>query len=616
MRPASLTDVHLGDRFWAPRLLLNRRNMLPAQYRLCADSGRIKNLEIAAGLKQGEFEGYYFNDSDVYKWIEAAAWSLASAPDPGLQALIDGLVKIIAAAQQPDGYLNSYFTGARAGLRFTNPDLHELYCAGHLIQAGIALQRSTGQTALLDVAIRFADLICATFGPEEQGKRFWACGHPEVEMALVELFRQTGETRYLEQADYFISARGAGKLGKPYDRHPASYHQDHLPFRKLERMEGHAVRAAYLNCGSADLFAETGEPALMDASERLWKNMTSRQMYIHGGIGARHENEGFGEDYELPNQSAYAETCAAISNLMWNWRLFLITGEGRFMDVLEQALFNNILAGMSLDGERYFYVNPLRDDGSHQRQSWFTCACCPSNLSRTLAWLPGILYSTTVRGVWINIYAASEAHLPLPDGRQIDLRMNTHYPWAGEVKIEMQTSGEYSVYLRVPGWCGSGIDLSLNGTPVRLPELTDGYIELRRSWTAGDRLALILPMPIRLVQSHPEVTENLGRVALMRGPLLYCLESADHPGLDVRRLLFNPELLWQSVYRPELLGGVIALEGIAFQRAGEFPSSERLYFPFVVQHSATWRQIPVTAIPYFAWANRSPGSMETWLRLS
>ena len=590
--------------------------MLIEQYRQCEETGRIRNLEIAAGLSEGEFQGYYFNDSDIYKWIEAAAWSLVSEPNPAIESHIDLLVDLIAAAQQADGYVNSYFAGPRAAQRFTNPDLHELYCAGHLIQAGIALVRARSNHKLLGVATRFADLICDLFGPEEQGKRFWICGHPEIEMALVELYRQTRELRYLDQANYFLTERGTGRLGMPYGRHVPEYHQDHQPFRQLDRMAGHSVRAAYLNCAAADLYAETGEAALRESLERLWQSMTKRQMYIHGGIGARHENEGFGADFELPNQRAHAETCAAIANLMWNWRMFLTSGEGRFMDVVEQALFNNILSGVSLDGKEYFYENPLRDDGNHRRQPWFTCACCPSNLSRTLAWLPGMLYSTSSQGVWINLYAASQVHLILPGGQMIEFRLNTHYPWAGEVKIELQTAGEYSIFLRIPGWCNAGVDLSLNGASLHPLEPNEGYIELRRSWTVGDRLSLRFPMPVRLVQSHPNVIENLGRAALMRGPLLYCLEGIDQPGLDVRRLLFNPELLWQSTFRPDLLGGVVALEGVAFQRAGEIPSSDRLYFPYIIQHSATWRQIPVVAIPYFAWANRSPGTMETWLRLS
>ncbi|MGH2604392.1 MAG: glycoside hydrolase family 127 protein, partial [Dehalococcoidia bacterium] len=369
-------------------------------------TGRIDNFRRAAGQQDGPFQGLYFNDSDVYKWLEAASWSLATDPDPELERLVDETIAAVAAAQQPDGYLDTYYIlGDEAGRWTELVRTHELYCAGHLFQAAVAHHRATGKCSLLDVARRFADYICDVLGPAEDGKRPGTDGHEEIELAMVELARETGERRYLEQARYFLDARGYGLAGGD------EYHQDHKPFRELDAMVGHAVRAVYLNAGAADIYAETGEPALLAALERLWRNMTTRRIYVSGGIGSRYEGEAFGRDFELPNARAYTETCAAIGSVMWAWRMLLLTGEARFADLMEQTLYNAVLPGVSLDGQFYYYQNPLEDDGHHRRQPWFHCACCPPNVARLLSSLPGYVYTVTDDEVWVHLYAEGAATL-------------------------------------------------------------------------------------------------------------------------------------------------------------------------------------------------------------
>jgi len=610
LHPVPVTAVTLEDTFWAPRRRQLREVTLPSQYRQCEETGRIDNFRRAAGTKDVPFQGFYFNDSDVYKWVEATAWALAEAKDPELARLLDTVLDAIAAAQQPDGYLNTYFMFERASQRFTNlRDLHELYCAGHLIQAAIAHHRATGSPRLLEVARRLADLICARFGPQEEGRLPLTDGHPEIEMALVELARAAGNRRYLAQAQFFLDVRGQGAIGGDV------YCQDHRPFRELTRLEGHAVRAVYLNAGAADLFSETGEAALRQALDRMWQSMVFRQMYLTGGLGSRWQGEAFGNDYELPNELAYAETCAAIGSVMWNWRMLALAGEARYADVLELALYNGVLAGLGLDGQSYFYQNPLASDGSHRRQPWFPCACCPPNIARLLASLPGYCYSTSPEGVWLHLYAAGTASLRLEDGRAVMLRQKTRYPWDGEVVVEVQGEGPFRLYLRIPGWCEQGATLRINGETSEKVLAPSSYVEVRRTWQAGDTVELTLAMPVRRVQSHPYVAENLGRVALMRGPLVYCLEAVDHPGVDLRDLGLPAGSPLRAAYRADVLGGVVVLSGSARATPPDSEWEQRLYRP--VDHpvrSTPASAIPLTAIPYYAWANRAPGRMQVWLR--
>lgn len=603
LRPAPLTQVTLDDGFWSPRLQINREITLPTQYHHLEQTGRIDNFRRAAGKQAGPFRGYFFNDSDVYKWVEAVAWTLAARPDPALEQMIDTVITEIAAAQQPDGYLNTYFTFERAAERWSNlRDMHELYCAGHLIQAAIAHYRSTGSRRLLDVARRLANHICAVFD-----ERPATCGHPQIEMALVELTRVTANAQYLEQARRFLDARGHGLIGG------SVYHLDHQPFCRLEQLAGHAVRAMYLCAGAADIYAETGDTALRDTLERLWRAMTACQMYLTGGVGARHEGESCGAAYELPNARAYAETCAAIGNVFWNWRMLALDGDARYADVMELALYNGVLAGVSLDGQAYFYENPLAGDGTQRRQPWFECACCPPNIARLLAALPGYLYSVSDQGVWVHLYAAGAVSLDLPDGQTARLRLHTRYPWDGEITIEVEGQGSWGLFLRIPGWCEGSALLEINGRLFEGELVPGAYVQVRRNWRHGDYIRLVLPMPVRRIQCHPYVTENVGRIALMRGPLVYCVEQVDHPAVDVRDLVLLPEDVLSPQFAPGLLGGVVILRGQAHSAPPDDGWAGRLYRTALPSTRRPGQSVELTAIPYYAWANRAPGAMQVWL---
>lgn len=610
LAPVPLSAVALTDAFWAPRLQLLREVTLPSMLRLLEGTGRIDNFRRAAGKKDLPFQGRYFNDSDVYKWLEAVAWTLGWERDAELERAAEAVITEIADAQQPDGYLDTYFALDRAAERWTNlRDMHELYCAGHLIQAAIAHHRATDGDRLLTVARRLADHICDTFGPAAEGKRHGVPGHEGIEMALVELAREIGDPRYLHQAGFFLDTRGHGLIGG------SPYHQDHEPFRSMDRLVGHAVRAVYLAAGAADLCAETGDPALRAALDRLWENVTTRQTYISGGIGAHHQGESFGADYELPNARAYAETCAAIGSVMWNWRLLALEGDARYADAMETALYNGFLAGLSLDGRAYFYENPLSDDGAHRRQPWFDCACCPPNIARLLASLPGYLYGLSAEGVWLHLYAGGAARLGFAGGRHIVLHQHTRYPWDGEVTIEVEADGPFDLHLRLPAWCEAGASLTINGRPHDEPLSPGSYARLRRHWRPGDTVRLDLPMPVRRVECHPYAAENLGRVALMRGPLLYCLEGVDHPGLDLCDLVLPADVPISAEYHPDLLGGVVALHSRALVIPPDPGWAGRLYRTAQPRPAGpAGRAVPLTAVPYYAWANRRPGPMQVWLR--
>ncbi len=615
LRPLPLTDVRIADGFWEPRRRVNREETLPSQYRHLEETGRLDNFRKASGKMGGRFEGIYFNDSDVYKWLEAAAWSLATDPDPDLTKMVDAAIAEIEDAQEPDGYLNTYFTFERAGERWTNFDLHEMYCAGHLFQAAVAHLHATGSTRLLDVAVRFADHICDTFGPESEGKRSAVDGHEEIEMALVELFRVTGNRRYLEQAEFFVDARGHGLLGKPYGEHDPSYSQDHEPFREQNEVVGHAVRALYFYSGAADVYAETGEGALLDALHGLWRNMTTRRMYVSGGLGSRYEGEAFGEDFELPNARAYTETCAAIASVMWNWRMLMAEGDARYADLIEHTLYNAVLSGVSLDGGHYFYENPLEDTGSHRRQPWFGCACCPPNVARLLSSIPGYFYTATNDAAWVHLYATGSANVSLNGDHAVGISQRTGYPWDGDVEIQVESVGEFALMLRIPSWCERDASIEVSGAPFTGPTYPGSYAELRRVWQPGDTVRLHLPMSVRRVEAHPYVAGDAGRVALARGPILYCVEGADNPDLDPRDLILPDEAPLSEEHRPDLLGGVVVLTGEAEVSPPDDDWTGRLY------RTATLRaddrdvsKTTVTAIPYHVWANRDPGPMRVWLR--
>lgn len=609
LRPLPLTAVRLHDVFWEPRRQINRTVSLPTQYELCEETGRLDNFRRAAGIVGGEFRGRIFNDSDVYKWLEAAAWSLANDGDPVLISEVNAVVSLIAAAQDSNGYLDTYFTFERTGERWTDlTSAHEMYCAGHLIQAAIAHHRVLGTPQMLDVAVRLADHIAGTFGPHA---RQGADGHPEVEMALVELARETGEERYVRQARFFIDQRGQ----TPPVISGEEYHQDHAPFLEQCTAVGHAVRALYLYSGATDVYMETGDRALWETLLALWRDLQEHKVYITGGVGSRYEGEAIGNAYELPNERAYSETCAAIAHVMWAWRMLLTTGEARFADALETALYNGTLAGVSLDGRSYFYENPLADRGEHRRQNWFTCACCPPNIARTLASLPGYVYSTSHEGLWVHLFASSTATAMLEGGEVVTVAQETEYPWDGTVRIELrpQTPSTFTLFVRIPGWCPDA-KIRVNGAEWPAEAQPGAYVDIKRRWEPGDVVELSLAMPVRLMASHPHVTNNTGRVAITRGPLVYCMEGADHPGVDVWDVALPSNTPWEVAREPDLPGGIVTLrtQGVA---AAVPTTGLPLYQPYDPAPRAS-RTVPLTAIPYYAWANREPGPMQTWIPIA
>ncbi len=602
LRPVAVNAVRFRDDFWAPWMVRLREVTLPTQYNLMEETGRIDNFRRASGKITADFRGIFFNDSDVYKWIEAAAWSVAYEPDANLARLADLAIAEIADAQQEDGYLNTYFMFDLAGERWTDLAMkHEIYLAGHLFQAGVAHHRATGRRDLLEVARRFADNIDLVFGP---GKRHGTDGHPEPEMALVELYRETGEPRYLALAQFLLDERGQGHIGGDI------YLQDHKPFRDMDEIAGHAVRACYLNCGATDILAETGEQALSDALGRLWGNLTERRMYVTGGVGALYAGEAFGADYELPNASAYAETCAAIANAMWQWRMFLLTGQGRFMDVFELALLNGSMAGIALDGKDYFYVNPLASRGNHRRQPWFDCACCPPNIARLIAQVAGYFYATSEDGVWVNLYAASDAQVPWR-GQTIAVAQDTDYPWGGDVVLRVSPAeeAEFTLYLRVPEWA-EGASASVNGVPVD-SDPVGGYLPIRRRWSKGDEVELSLNMKPEWLAANPMIEADAGRLALRRGPLVYAVEQADNSGLDPWLLAVDASGPLAADRVPDLLGGVTVVRGEGEVLAPD-AWARSLYLP-QAKLASLQMKTSFTALPYHAWANRKAGPMQVWL---
>jgi DUF1680 family protein len=582
LEPIDHTRVQLTDIFWAPRLETNHRATLPHNLEWCEKTGRLTNFDKAAGKMEGKFEGIYFNDSDVYKVLEGAAHILAVTKDPQLDEQLDGLIARIAAAQQPDGYLHTYFTLAEPGKRWTNlHHMHELYCAGHLFEAAVAHYRATGKRNLLDVAIRFADHIVQEFGP---GKRQDPDGHQEIELALLKLYAVTGNRSYFDLAKFFIDVRGDASRRSLWGPQV----QDHQPFREQSELVGHAVRAMYMCCGAADLYAWTGEKALLETLHRIWDDLVRYKLYITGGIGARHAGEAFGQRYELPNASAYCETCAAIGLVLWSWRMALLEADARYADVMEQALYNGMLSGVSLDGRLFFYVNPLESGGNHHRQPFYACACCPTNVVRIIPQVPAMIYAVGKDGIYINLYVGGKAEASWGD-IPVEIVQETRYPWEGEVTLQLRPHhpAEFTLYLRKPAWCRE-FQLYMDGQPVAA-DLQRGYLVIRRRWTGTEKVRLELAMPVERIEAHPAVVANRGRVAIRRGPIVYCFEQVDNGG-PVRNLRLARDPKFHVEFRPDLLAGV------------------------VVVHALDAQGLRRTAIPYYAWDHRQPGEMVVWVR--
>jgi DUF1680 family protein len=590
-----LRDVRLADDFWGPRLRANRAATLQANLRQCERVECFNNFALAAGLKAGRRLGRAACDSDAYKILEAIAYLLAVQRDAALEKRADAFIDLIAAAQQKDGYLNTYFTVVKPKERWKDlSHSHELYCAGHLIEAGVAYHQATGKRKLLDVACKFADHIGKTFGPS---RRWEVPGHQGIELALVKLYRATGEKRYLALARFFVDARGRADRRRLF----GEYAQDHKPVRAQAEAVGHAVRAMYLYCAMADLAEATDDKALGEALEKIWADVVGRKMYVTGGIGTSARNEGFTTAYDLPNDSAYAETCAAIGLALWNHRMFLRSADGRYADVLERASYNGVLSGVSLTGDRFFYTNPLASTGKHHRVQWFGTPCCPTNVVRYLAGMGERAYAQRGNAVWAVLYLGGTARLALPGGK-VELVQRTRYPWDGDIEIRVNPAPNFTfdLNLRIPGWCGDGWGVTMNGAAQKGLKADKGYVRVRRAWEAGDVVRLSLPMPVRRVYAHPRVKADVGRVALQRGPLVYCLEGVDNGG-QVRNLCLECKSRVAAEARKDLLGGVTVLAGKALAVSrGE-------------KGKRTTRDVSFVAVPYYAWDNRKPGPMTVWL---
>jgi DUF1680 family protein len=582
--PASgvpFTQVKVHDQFWAPRIATNREKSLAHNIKWCEQTGRISNFAKAAGLIPGKFEGIYFNDSDVYKVLEGAAYSLADRRDPGLEKTVDEIIAKIAAAQQPNGYLNTYFTLVAPEKRWTElQSKHEMYCGGHMIEAAVAHYRATGKRTFLDVAVKFANHLLDTFGPD---KRHEIDGHEEIELALVKLYQVTNDERYAKLAQFFIDIHGDASQRSLF----GPYCQDHMPVREQSEIVGHAVRAMYLYSGVADVASLSGDRALVAAMDRLWHDVVERKLYVTGGIGARHAGEAFGDPYELPNRTAYCETCAAIGLALWAHRLNLMHSDAQYADVLERTLYNGILSGVGLDGEKFFYVNPLASAGNHHRQPFFGCACCPTNVARFMPSVPGYVYAQSGRDIFVNLYAASTAKLTLGD-TPVTFTQATRYPWDGQVRlgVELARPETFAVCLRIPQWAGEW-GVRINGDR-QTPRLVRGYARIERTWKSGDAIEIELPMAIQRVEAHPLVKDDAGRVAVQRGPIVYCFEQADQE-MPVRTIVLAKDPQFTAEHRPELLGGVTVIKGVDVHGK------------------------PILAVPYYAWDHRQPGPMAVWV---
>ena len=565
------SHVKINDNFWSPRLSKHVSATLP----VCIDqienqTGRIRNFENAA-KGEGEHSGIFFDDSDVYKALEGMAYSLINNPDPELEKKADEWIDKFAAAQQPDGYINTFYTLTGLDKRWTNMDKHEMYCAGHMIEAGVAYYQATGKRKLLDVCIRMTDHMMSQFGP---GKRHWVPGHEEIELALVKLYQTTQEQKYLDFAYWLLEERGHGHgtMGDEGKWDPV-YYQDIVPVRRLTDISGHAVRCMYLYCGMADVAALKNDTGYIAAIDRLWDDVVHRNMYITGGIGSSRDNEGFTEDYDLPNLDAYCETCASVGMVLWNQRMNQLTGDSKYIDILERSLYNGALAGISLGGDRFFYVNPLESKGDHHRQEWYGCACCPSQLSRFLPSIGNYIYASSDDALWVNLYIGNTGQIRIGETDiLLTLTISTSQPLEKEIR------------LRIPNWCKT-YDLSINGKRINVSE-KKGYAVIK-DWKSQDVIALDMDMPVEIVAADPHVKENFGKRAIQRGPLVYCMEEIDNPEY-FDQIQLSPSTTFQTAFVSDILNGIKTIK-------------------------TNGRAQSATFIPYYAWDNRKAGKMRVWI---
>ena len=612
--PVPFTSVKVTDSFWGQRLKASREVTIPLAFSKCEESGRYENFVKAAHPSENyEVGGYSFDDTDVYKTIEGASYLLQTYPDKKLVAYIDSVLAIVAAAQEPDGYLytsrtmNPKHPHAWSGSRRWEKveDLsHEFYNLGHMVEGAIAHYQATGKRNFLDIAIRYADCVCREIGSGE-GQLVRVPGHQIAEMALAKLYIVTGDQKYLDEAKFFLDQRG-------HTSRRDAYSQAHKPVVEQDEAVGHAVRATYMYAGMADVAALTGDTAYIHAIDRIWDNIVGKKYYITGGIGATANGEAFGANYELPNMSAYCETCAAIGNVYVNYRLFLLHGESKYYDVLERTLYNGLISGVSLDGGGFFYPNPLESRGQHQRQPWFGCACCPSNICRFIPSLPGYVYAVKDKDVYVNLFMSNEANLEV-DKKGVVLEQQTRYPWDGDVAVSVKKNkaGAFAMKIRIPGWVRGqvvpsdlyrysdgkrlGYSVKVNGQPME-SELQDGYFKIERRWKKGDKVEVHFDMEPRVVKAHAKVEADRGRVAVERGPLVYCAEWPDND-FDITSVLVNRRPQFETVEKPDMLCGLTEIKTGA-QVLG-YDSEGRL----------TASDVELTLIPYYAWALRGSGNM-------
>ncbi|AGF54727.1 hypothetical protein B0P06_001195 [Clostridium saccharoperbutylacetonicum] len=641
-----LSNVKIKDNFWSHYRKLAREVVIPYQWEAINDripdaepSHALKNFRIAAGIETGEFHGMVFQDSDVSKWLEAVGFSLQTHPDPELEKNADDVIDILEMAQRPDGYLNTYFILKEPENRWRNlAECHELYCAGHFFEAAVAYYNATNKRKVLDIACKFADYISDTFGPEE-GKIHGYDGHEEVELALFKLYKVTGNKKYLNLSKYFLDERGAepdffdmqweergrkdfwqGGVKREWGK---TYFQTHLPVRQQESAEGHAVRVVYMCMAMADVAAETGDVELFKACKKLWKNIILKRMYITGGIGSTSIGESFTFDYDLPNDMVYGETCASVGLAFFAHRMLMIEPKSEYADVMESALYNTIIGGMAQDGKSFFYVNPLevnpeaceKNPTKHhvkpRRQKWFTCACCPPNITRTLTSLGQYIYTVNEETIYTNLYIGGEASISLADN-EIKLIQETDYPWKEEIKIKVFTEEEikFTLALRIPSWCPEA-KIKVNNQVVDIEERTlNGYAMINREWKASDEIVLILKMPILRMKANPLVRADIGKVAIQRGPLVYCLEEADN-GSNLHEIYLPKESTFEEGFDSNLLGGIVVINTEGKRLVNSEKWVNKLY-----RYEAEEEYIPSTIkfIPYYAWANRNVGEMTVWVR--